>query len=110
MSSYKLYFIIGPQIVLVSNDTSLIAGETGFLVCVSYGPSSEETAWTVNGIPVNSSRITTFEETVTQAGLIFKQSFLQFCSVEVEESGAYSCTVTNDQTSVSSTIQLSVSG
>lgn len=102
---------VAPQIVTISGEVSLIAGETALLSCVSYGETVGATTWSRAGVPVvNSSRITTFEETVVSSGLTFKRSFLRLCTVEEADVGLYSCTAANNLTSASSTVSLQVSG
>ena len=97
--------------VVISDDTSLIVGDTAFLVCVGYGQPYVEISWTLNGeVVTNDSLVTIYEEEVSQGGRLFKQSFLELCSLEVSDSGVYTCTVSNNETAVNATTQLSVSG
>ena len=97
--------------VAISNDTSLLEGETALLACVGYSEDDVEVTWTRNGATVvNSSLISTYQEETVQGGRVFKQSFLQLCSVEVADSGAYTCVISNGQTSANSSVQLTVSG
>ena len=105
------YLFLDPRIVVISNDTSLATSETAVLVCVSDADSSLSTTWTHNGETVtNTSLITVYEEETNQGGRVFRLTFLQLCSVEVEDSGAYTCVVSNSQTSADSSVQLTVSG
>ena len=93
--------------VAISNDTSLLEGETALLACVGYSEDDVEVTWTRNGATVvNSSLVSTYQEETVQGGRVFKQSFLQLCSVEVADSGAYTCVISNGQTSDNSSVQL----
>ena len=86
-------------------------GDTAFLVCVGYGQPNVEISWTLNGeVVTNDSLVAFYEEVVSQGGRLFKQSFLELCSLAVANSGVYTCTVTNGRTMVNATTQLSVSG
>ena len=99
------------ELVAISNDTSLIVGDTALLVCVGYGQPNVEISWTLNGkVVTNDSLVAFYEEVVSQGGRLFRQSFLELCSLAVANSGVYTCTVTNGRTMVNATIQLSVSG
>ena len=86
-------------------------GDTAFLVCVGYGQPTVEISWTLNGeVVMNNSLVTIYEEEVSQGGRLFKQLFLELCSLELSDSGIYTCTVSNGQTVANSTTQLSVYG
>ena len=99
------------ELVAISNDTSLIVGDTALLVCVGYGQPNVEISWTLNGeVVMNGSLITIYEEEVSNRERLFKQSFLELSSLEVANSGVYTCTVSNGRTIVNATTQLSVSG
>ena len=101
----------GVEVVAISNDTSLLEGETALLACVGYSEDDVEVTWARNGATVvNSSLVFTYQEEAVEGGRVFKQSFLQLCSVEVADSGAYTCVVNNGQISANSSVQLTVSG
>ena len=86
-------------------------GDTAFLVCVGYGQPSVEISWTLNGeVVMNGSLVTIYEEEVSRGGRLFKQLFLELCSLELSDSGIYTCTVSNGQTVANATTQLSVYG
>ena len=86
-------------------------GDTAFLVCVGYGQPNVEISWTLNGeVVTNDSLVTIYEEEVSQGGRLFKQSFLELCSLELSDSGIYTCTVSNNQSVANATTQLSVYG
>ena len=88
-------FFAVPEVVLISSDTFGYQGETAFLVCVGYSQPVIEISWSLNGVPVtNTSLVTTYEEVVPGVG-VYKQSFLQFCSLSLSNAGNYTCVVTN---------------
>ena len=95
----------------ISNDTSLNVGETAVLICVGYGQPSVGITWTKYGqIISNSSLVSVYEEDLAQGGRVFKQSFLQLCSLQMENSGSYVCSVSNGLSTVNSSLELSVLG
>ena len=97
--------------MIISNHTSLSEGETALLACVGYGLPSVEITWMRGGQTIsNSSLVSISEEDVVQGERLFKQSFLQICSVEMADAGAYTCVVSNGESSVNSSTQLSVTG
>lgn len=105
------YFLFeGVEIVLISADTYLSTGDTAILVCVTSGQANEEIEWIHNDQSVlNSSLVTIYEEEVIQGGRLFRQSFLQLCSLSESNTGDYTCVVSNGQTTASNTVQLTVS-
>ena len=97
------------ELVMISNDTSLFVGDAALLACVGFGVPDVEITWTLNGDTVmNSSLVTITEEEVTQGGRVFLQSFLELCSLAVSDSGVYTGSVSNGETMVNATTQLSV--
>ena len=95
----------------ISNDTFLNVGGTAVLICVGYGQPSVAITWTKDGqIISNSSLVSVYEEDLAQGGRVFKQSFLQLCSLQMENSGSYVCSVSNGLSTVNSSLELSVVG
>ena len=95
--------------VAISNDTSLLEGETALLACVGYSEDDVEVTWTRNGATVvNSSVVFTYQEETVQRGRVLRLSFLQLCSVEVADSGVYTCVVSNGQAAVNFSVHLDV--
>ena len=87
------------------------AGETAVLICVGFGQPSADITWSRDGQVIsNSSLVTIYEEDLAQGGRVFKQSFLQLCSLRMSDSGSYTCTVSNGLSSVNSSVELSVAG
>ena len=99
------------ELVIISNHTSLPEGETALLACVGYGVPSVDVTWMLNGQAVlNSSLVSITEEDLVRGERTFRQSFLQICSVGMANAGVYTCVVSNGETSVNSTTQLTVTG
>lgn len=86
-------------------------GETATLICMGYGRPRADITWVRNGQTIsNSSLISISEQEFIQDGLLFKQSFLQLCSVRIRDSGTYTCVVSNGRTSVNATTLFSLDG
>ena len=100
------------QLIVISNDISLTAGDTALLTCVGYGRPDVQITWSRNGeVVMNSSLITINETDVTRGGRLYKQSYLDLCSVEVSDAGTYTCTVSNGELlATNASTQLSVTG
>ena len=71
------------------------------------GITSKTSSCTVPGNH-NSSRITIFEDTLSESGMHFVKSILEVCNVEPVMSGEYSCTSQNEFGSETARFQLSV--
>lgn len=101
----------GVELRIISNDTSVVEGSTTFLTCVGSGQPDVEITWNNDGkIVINSSLITIYEEDINQGGTQFKLSILQLCSLEIVDSGGYTCIISNGRDSFNITAQLTVSG
>ena len=99
------------EVVTISNDSSLTVGDTVLLTCVGYGQPNVGITWSRNGeVIMNSSLATIHETDVTRGGRLYKQSFLDICSLEVSDSGIYTCLVSNGLLTANATIELSVFG
>ena len=97
------------EVVVISNSTTLRTGETALLACVSFGEADVEISWSFNGASVvNTSLITIYEEGVVQGEMIFKQSFLQICSLAKADAGGYTCIASDGFTTDNATTQLTV--
>ena len=78
---------------------------------MGYGQPSVDIVWTKDGQVIsNMSLVSVYEEDLAQGGRVFKQSFLQLCSLQIENSGSYVCSVSNGLSSVNSSVELSVIG
>ncbi len=99
------------ELVIISNDTSLLVGDTALLVCVGYGIPDLDIIWSANGEVVqNSSIVTIYEEEVIRGGILFIQSYLRLCSLAISNSNIYICSVTNGARIFNATAQLFVTG
>ena len=95
------------EVVVISNDTTLNAGETALLACVGFGEPDVEISWSFNGAPVaNTSLITIMEEDFVDGERSFKQSFLKICSLSTSNAGGYTCIASNGQEIANATTQL----
>ncbi len=83
-------------------------GEAISLACVGFGVPFAEISWSINGaVLLNSTDVIIYEEEITRGGRIFKQSFLELCSVITS---AYTCSITNGKTMINTSTLLSVLG
>ncbi len=106
-----LFLSLVPDLLVISNDTSALVGNSALLACVGFGVPSVEITWSLNGASItNSSIVTISEEEITRGETVFKQSFLELCSLSISNSGVYACSVSNGLTMVNDTTQLSVTG
>lgn len=93
----------------ITDHFTLTERETALLTCVGYGQQQVEFSWMFNDQNItNSSLISIFEEAAERR--IFRQSFLEICSVGMDDSGTYTCTVSNDMATDSAATHLTVSG
>ena len=85
------------QIVIRPNQTTSVdAGNTIVGVCVAYGDPNPSITWNRGGTALsNDSRVTIYEELVTENGVTFVQSIIEVCSAEVSDAGQYSCFTEN---------------
>ena len=113
---YSMYHVLllmstastaGVDLVLLSSDTSLPERDTALLACIGYGEPEATISWVRNGMAVRNTSLVNITEAVSTAGgRTFKHSYLQICSVEIEDAGVYVCDVFNGRVSVSSSVQL----
>ena len=81
------------QIVIRPNQTTAVdSGNTISFACVAYGNPNPSISWNRGDTLLNNdSRITIYEELVTENGVTFVQSILELCSAEEADAGQYSC-------------------
>ena len=73
-------------------------GNTLLVTCVAYGATLPSVSWTRNGSVLSNSsgdRISIYEETVDEGGVLFAKSVLEICSAESADEGEYSCVASN---------------
>ncbi len=100
-------------IVVAPEDITTEAGSTVFITCVAYSENTPSITWIQNDNQTildnsTSTRVTVYEELVTEGGLTFVQSILEVCSVEVADSGSYSCVASNGVRNDSTSFELTI--
>ena len=97
------------ELVLISSDTTLEAGQTGLLGCVGFGEPYVSVTWWYNGMQVlNGSSVTVSEVPTIAGATMFMQSFVQLCSVSNSDAGTYTCAVSNGVRTLNASTQLTV--
>lgn len=86
-----------PQIFIRPNQRIVVdAGNTITFVCVVDRDSNPFISWNRGDTAAsNNSRITTYEELVTEMGVTFVLSILELCSAEQADNGQYTCFAEN---------------
>ena len=111
--SFLSTFAEPPQLVVTPNASITVdAGTTVTYVCVGYGEDEPPNIiWEFGDQLLSndtSSLVTIYENQLMENRLVFTQSILELCSVEVENAGNYSCTANNSRGSNSSSFTLNV--
>ena len=98
------------RIVIRPNQTTNVdAGNTIISVCVAYGDPNPSITWSRGDAVVsNDSRVTIYEELVTENGVTFVQSIIEVCSAEETDAGQYSCFAENAFGNDTAVIELTV--
>jgi len=97
------------EVVLISANASLEEGNNVALACVGYGQPQVEISWSTGGETLlNSSSVAIYEREFDHDGILFKESILELCSVTVEDSGDYTCIISNTLVSANSTTKVTV--
>ena len=72
------------------------AGNTITFVCVTHGNPNPSISWNrEDTVLSNNSRITIFDELLTENGVTFLRSIIELCSAEEADAGQYSCFADN---------------
>ena len=72
------------------------AGNTVTFVCVASGNPNPSISWNRgDSVLSNDSRVTIYEDLVTENAMTFVQSILELCSAEQADAGQYSCIAEN---------------
>ena len=100
---------IAAEVVIAPTPAEVDAGNTVVLACVGYGSPDPDITWSRNGnVLSNDSRVTIYEEVVTESGVTFVQSILEICSATLSDSGQYSCLATNLHGNDNATFDLTI--
>ncbi len=104
---FDTMILIGPE------DVTVEAGSTVFITCVAYSEDVPSITWIQNDDQTimdefTSTRVIVHEELLMERGLTFVQSILEVCSVEVSDSGNYSCVASNGFRNASASFDLTV--
>ena len=102
-----------PQLVITPNSTFEVdVGATVTYVCVGFSRDDPPSIFWRFGDELlsneTSSLVTVYESQVEGNNLVFTESILELCSVELENDGMYSCTANNSRGSNRSNFTLSV--
>jgi len=101
------------EVVLLTENTLVSAGNTILLTCIGYGNPLPSLSWERVGHDVlrNDRRTTIFESMTVRNGAKFARSILQICEVtDGEDTGVFSCTSGNVLYNHSATVELTVHG
>ena len=99
------------QLVLRSNQANEIdAGSAISLTCVAYGIPIPSISWNNRSTLLrNGSRVTIYEELLTEIGFTFVHSILQLCGAVEADTGQYSCFTNNALGNDTASFDLTVS-
>jgi len=76
--------------------TALDAGNAVNFTCVAYGIPNPSVSWKKdNTLLSNASRVTIYEQLLTENGVTLVQSTLELSSAEETDAGQYSCFADN---------------
>ena len=95
----------------LSNNTRVDVGKSSTLICIGFGEpiSKVNITWSQDNQPLsNSSNVTIIEDVYTHKGRMLKRSSLIQEDIQIENEGAYKCTVGVEHCSTSSSLSLSV--
>ncbi len=85
-------------------DSDVNEGATLLASCVAYGGSElPDISWLKGDSQTpltNGSKITIYQDTITEGNLTFSVSILELCGVTSEEDAVYTCVATNMNNSV----------
>ena len=92
-----IYSLVPAQIAIRPNQTIAVdAGNTITFVCVASGDPNPSISWNKGDTVLNNdSRITIYENLVTENGVALVQSILELRSTEEADAGQYSCFAEN---------------
>lgn len=65
---------------------------------MGFGEPDVALSWSFNGAPVvESSLAAVYQQNTVRGGRVFRQSFLQLCSLTVSTAGTYTCIASNQR-------------
>lgn len=100
------------EVLIVPSSSAVDEGTTFLAACVGNGNPLPDISWSKgDDVLTNGSlsgRATVIQETIMENGLLFVQSVLELCSLEVADFGTYTCTVANSLSSDSATFVVNV--
>ena len=108
-NSSAVSFLVTTQVLAASANTSVARGGTALLTCVGYVQPNLEITWLFNGAPVVQSSLVTIsavDVNGTGNSIPLRRSFLQICGVTTDQSGSYTCVISNGAESDEHTIEL----
>ena len=96
------------QIVVTPEDIVVDINSTLWVACVAYGELTPLVGWSREGMRLmNDSRVTIYENEVTERGLSFNKTILEICSFETLDSGQYNCDASNQAATASASFEVS---
>lgn len=99
------------RVIVISDVTSIEAGDTALLSCLGYGMPDVNISWIYEGETVEDTALASvYQVDFTQSGNVYTQSILQLCSVERAKAGRYTCVVSNGLVTANAMSLLIVSG
>ena len=115
ISALKIVLVYAGEIelVIISESLTIDAGESALLVCVGFDTdnTSVDISWSRNGETIrNSSSFSVTMEDLLHSNQLFMQSLLRLCGAQHLESGNYSCSISNETSSVSSSVRVTING
>ena len=101
---------IAAEVVIAPPPAPVVdAGNTVVVACVVYGSPAPNITWSRDGnILSNDTRVTIYDELVTESGVTFVQSILEICSATPSDGGQYICLATNFHGNDNATFDLTV--
>ena len=98
-----------PEVIISPGNFTVEAGSTVVLACVGFGDPLPSLSWSIEGDQLsNNSRLTIYEDLVTENGVEYVRSILEICSVEEADGREYSCNLLNALGNASVSFELSV--
>ncbi len=94
----------GIDLVVLTSSFNMSVGAGDYLVCVGYSELGVNITWTLNNHVLTSDRVS--ENDIEEGNKVFRASFLRLCDAQVDDSGMYSCNISNGRTSIQGNISV----